>query len=201
MGTDEFKGQWGTYLSGMYQTAMMTISTSVQAVAECSYDRTEEALGYVKQIASTFNRRLPGSISEMSPDYGCFVQAWTAYGMVWPLITHMFGIQPKAHWKEIILRPRMPKEWAHAEVENVCIGIGENNNTMNVSFERNLDEEIYRFSFEKQGWRVLLDLDYNEDKEVLLDGKPTSPNYLIESKLVVEIISTGDHEIKIINKC
>jgi hypothetical protein len=83
MGTKEFTGPWGTYLSGLYRTAMMTISTSVQAVAEARYDRLNESLRFIRLIASTFNKRLPGSISDMSPDYGCFVQAWTNYGITW----------------------------------------------------------------------------------------------------------------------
>jgi len=39
-------------------------------------------MGGVWVPAQTFNRKLPGSISEMMPDYGCLVQAWTMYGIV-----------------------------------------------------------------------------------------------------------------------
>lgn len=63
-------GPYGPFLSATDKNAMMTISTGVQAVAEYQYGRTEEALWYVDKIVDAFNRVLPGSISEMMPDYG-----------------------------------------------------------------------------------------------------------------------------------
>jgi glycogen debranching enzyme len=169
MGTEEFTGEWGTYLSGMYQTAMMTISTGVQAVAECRYDRSEEALRYVNLIASTFNKRLPGSIYEMSPDYGCFVQAWTSYGLVTPLISYFFGIQPRAYWKEISIRPRLPQSWDHAEVENVQIGTGEQSNELNVSIMLGEKEDVYEIALKDKGWTVKVDLPVNHLAKVFVD--------------------------------
>ena len=47
-----------------------------------------------RKIVETFNRVSPGSISEMMPDYGCFTIAWTSYGIVVPLVQHVFGIHP-----------------------------------------------------------------------------------------------------------
>jgi glycogen debranching enzyme len=171
MGTDEFTGEWGTYLSGMYQTAMMTISTAVQAVAECRYDRSEEALRYVNLISSTFNKRLPGSIYEMSPDYGCFVQAWTAYGLVTPLISYFFGIQPRAYWKEVTIRPRLPQSWNHAEVERVKIGTGEGLNELNVSLLLSEKEDVYELSLKEIGWKVTVDLSLEPLAKVFVDDK------------------------------
>ncbi|MDR7073292.1 glycogen debranching protein [Fictibacillus barbaricus] len=169
MGTDEFTGEWGTYLSGMYQTAMMTISTGVQAVAECRYDRSDEALRYVNLIASTFNKRLPGSIYEMSPDYGCFVQAWTSYGLVTPLISYFFGIQPTAYWNEVTIRPRLPKSWNQAEVENVKIGTGERSNEVNVSILLGDTEDRYEISLKEGGWKLIIDLPLEHRSKVFVD--------------------------------
>ncbi len=81
---------------------MMTIATGVQAVAEANYGRTEEALWYMGRIVETFSRVTPGSISEMMPDFGCFTIAWTSYGIVVPLIQHVFGIQPDATQKTVV---------------------------------------------------------------------------------------------------
>ena len=88
--------QYGPFLSAVERQAMMTIATGVQAVAEARYGRIDEALWYVDRIVQTFGRTLPGSISEMMPDYGCFAIAWTSYGVMVPLIRHVFGIQPDA---------------------------------------------------------------------------------------------------------
>jgi hypothetical protein len=87
---NENVGEYGPFLSAVEKQAMMTISTGVQAVSEGNYGRTDEALWYVDRIVQTFNRKLPGSISEMMPDYGCFTIAWTSYGIVLPLIQHIF---------------------------------------------------------------------------------------------------------------
>src|SRR5206468_5550203 len=85
-------GEYGPYLSAVERQAMMTIATGVQAVSEGRYGRTDQAMWYVHRIVRTFSRTLPGSISEMMPDYGCFVIAWTSYGIVVPLIEQVFGI-------------------------------------------------------------------------------------------------------------
>ncbi len=87
-------GEYGPYLSAVAQAAMMTISTGVLAVAEATYGRADQSLWYMNRIVETFGRKLPGSISEMMPDYGDFVQAWTVYGIVVPLVEHVFGVQP-----------------------------------------------------------------------------------------------------------
>ncbi|HWJ23334.1 MAG TPA: hypothetical protein VNS52_13355, partial [Gemmatimonadaceae bacterium] len=89
-------GPYGPYLSAVERHSMMTISTGVEAVAEGSYGRIDDAMWYVNRIADTFNRRTPGSISEMMPDYGCFTIAWTSYGVVIPLVQQVFGIRPDA---------------------------------------------------------------------------------------------------------
>jgi hypothetical protein len=123
---------------------MMTISTGVQAVAEERYDRMYESLCFIELIASTFNKRLPGSISEMSPDYGCFVQAWTNYGIVWPLMTYMLGIQPRSYWKELTIRPRLPRSWHHAAVDQVHLGLNEAANRLKLEIKFSENEDVYR---------------------------------------------------------
>jgi hypothetical protein len=178
MGTDEFTGEWGTYLSGMDQTHMMTISTGVQAVAESRYDRMDEALRYINLIASTFNKRLPGSISEMSPDYGCFVQAWTSYGLVWPLMSYIFGIQPKAYWKEVTIRPRLPQLWNKIEVENVQIGTGMQANECNLFICLNEKEDIYEISLKEKGWKLLVDLPLEQSQRVFVDEQEVTVDVL-----------------------
>ena len=89
----------------------MTISTGVQAVAEAQYGRIDEALWYVGRIVETLDRTLPGSINEMMPDYGCFAISWTSYGIMVPLIEHVFGIRPDAVHRTVVLDPQVPTGW------------------------------------------------------------------------------------------
>lgn len=111
MHTKEFIGEYGMYLEGLRKNAMMTISTGVMAVAQARYGYTDRALELIKLIMKSFSMATPGSICEMSPDYGCFVQAWTAYGVVVPVIKYFFGIQPDAEQKKITIVPKLPAEW------------------------------------------------------------------------------------------
>ena len=115
-------GPYGPYLSATERLHMMTIATGVQAVAEANYGRTEEALWYMDRIAETFNRVTPGSISEMMPDYGCFTIAWTSYGIVVPLIQHVFGIEPDAVGKTVRFAPHMPEDWKEMSIEDLPVG-------------------------------------------------------------------------------
>lgn len=120
--TAEFTGRFGLYLSGINQTSMMTISTGVGAVSQARYHRMEAALGMIHQICSTRNLRFPGSPSEMSPDWGCFIQAWTGYGLAYPVVRQFFGINPIAHERKLVLAPHPPRSWPVASLKQVRVG-------------------------------------------------------------------------------
>ena len=139
-------------LSAVERQAMMTISTGVQAVAEGNYGRTAEAMWYVDRIVQTFNRITPGSISEMMPDYGCFTIAWTSYGIVLPLIEHVFGIRPDAANKTIVFEPHLPAGWEDISIEELPVG------TNLISFSRTRSEKavIYDIEARDDGWSFVL---------------------------------------------
>lgn len=119
MRKDDFIGRYGMYLDALTQRAMMTINTGVLAVAEAMYGHADEALALLEKLFDTYSMATPGSISEMSPDYGCFVQAWTVYSVMLPVVRFFFGIDPKASEGRIILAPCMPGKWENAEIKNV----------------------------------------------------------------------------------
>src|SRR6266550_4148056 len=145
---NENVGAYGPFLSAVERQAMMTISTGVQAVSEGNYGRTDEALWYVDKIVQTFNRKSPGSIAEMMPDYGCFTIAWTGYGIVLPLIQHVFGIQPDAMNKTVVFEPHLPTGWENISVDNLAIG------TTIVSFSRAKTARGIEYTIEarESGW-------------------------------------------------
>ena len=145
-------GAYGPFLSAVDRQAMMTIATGVQAVAEARYGRIDEALWYVGRIVETFNRALPGSISEMMPDYGCFAIAWTSYGIVLPLIEHVFGVQPDAVHKTVVFDPQVPAGWEDMSIEDLPVG------TNTLSFSRTKTERgiEYRVDASESGWTFVL---------------------------------------------
>ena len=124
----------------MKQAAAMTISTGVMAVAQARYGYSDRALELIERMFSSFSRSTPGSISEMSPDYGCFVQAWTAYAAVVPVVSYFFGIKPQADRNVICFEPVMPGKWNAAALEEVRVLDGE----LSVFYERKDGKEIYR---------------------------------------------------------
>lgn len=111
MRNEDFIGEYGSYLSGSFRQHTMTISTGVHAVAEAKYGNAEASLDLLKRMNRTFSKVLPGSMSEMSPDYGCVVQAWTVYALVVPIVSHFIGLQPEAYNNQLVIQPNLPSSW------------------------------------------------------------------------------------------
>ena len=58
----------------------------------------------------------------MMPDYGCFTIAWTSYGIVVPLIQHVFGIQPDAIHRTVVFEPHLPTGWEDIRIDDLPVG-------------------------------------------------------------------------------
>jgi hypothetical protein len=111
------------------------LNTSVMAVAEANYGRMSESLRYVTFIASELDTEQPGALPELfdSPDYPYFqdftsramvMQAWSSYGVEWPVIYHFLGVRPDIPNREIWVLPDLPPEWPTLSVDNIRIGGG-----------------------------------------------------------------------------
>ena len=163
-------GEYGPFLSAVDRGAMMTISTGVQAVSEANYGRTDDALWYVDKIVQTFNRTTPGSISEMMPDYGCFTIGWTSYGIVIPLIRHIFGIQPDAVNKTVVFDPHLPTGWEDMSIEDLPVG------TNTISFSRAKTGKGVEYGIEARdrGWNFVLRGTEVPGAKYYLNGRPIS---------------------------
>lgn len=105
-----------------YTGAVMTLPTGVSAIGENNYGNPDGALDYLKRMTRSFGFALPGSIYEVSPDYGMFTQAWNMYSYAVPIVTQFFGIRPDAGNKVIYIRPQMPSTWEEASIQKVQIG-------------------------------------------------------------------------------
>ena len=84
-----------------YTGAVMTLPTGVQAISENNYGRPDQAMNYLNRMTRTFSYALPGSMYEVSPDYGMVVQALNIYSFAVPIVHQFFGIRPMASKKEI----------------------------------------------------------------------------------------------------
>ena len=145
-------GEYGPFLSAVEEQRMMTIATGVQSVAEGKYGRTAEAMWYVDKIVRTFNRKLPGSISEMMPDWGCFTIAWTSYGIVVPLIQHIFGIQADAVNKTVVFDPHLPAGWENISIDDLPIGA----NVISFSRSKTVRGIEYVVEAKQNGWSFVV---------------------------------------------
>lgn len=160
-------GPYGPYLSAVEGKYMMTIATGVQAMAEAKYGRTDEALWYADKIAETFGMALPGSISEMMPDYGCPVQGWTIYGLACPLVTHIFGIQPDAYNKSIIIEPHLPTNWQKLAISNLPVG----DNIISLTILKSKNSIEYELTADKPDWSYVFPVREYSWNEIFVNGE------------------------------
>ncbi|MEM8893921.1 MAG: glycogen debranching protein, partial [Bacteroidota bacterium] len=163
---DENSDQSSGWKSFSYVGAVMTLPTGVQAVAEANYGNTDEVINYMHMLHNSFGYALPGSMYEVSPDYGQMVQAWNIYGVAVPLVNHLFGIKPIAHEKKIVVAPALPDKWGEASIENVVVG----NTSLDFSYDQNSDTHNYRVNVQDNDWTVLLIIPVGHNK-VKINGE------------------------------
>ena len=163
-------GEYGPFLSAVERQAMMTIATGVQAVAEARYGRIDESLWYVNRIVETFGRTLPGSVSEMMPDYGCFTIGWTSYGVVVPLIQHVFGIRPDAVHRTVVFDPQVPSGWEDMSIADLPVGT----NVISFARARTGEGVEYRIEARDDGWTFVLKGKAEPGARYSVNGKPVS---------------------------
>ena len=108
------------------------------------------ALNYLKRMTRTFSYALPGSIYEVSPDYGMVTQAWNVYGFAVPVVEQFFGITPNAADKKVTIRPQMPSTWKNASLENVLVG----DNEISIYFSEKEGMQTVEISQTKDSWQV-----------------------------------------------
>jgi glycogen debranching enzyme len=114
-----------------------TLPNSVMAVGEANYGRlaNDEALFYMRAIAKQLDLEMPGALPEIipSPEYDPFVdfrdramfmQAWSSYGVQWPVIYHFLGIRPNVPAGSLTVVPDVPNSWPGLSVRNLQVGGG-----------------------------------------------------------------------------
>ena len=153
-----------------YTGAVMTLPTGVQAISENNYGRPDQALNYLNRMTRTFSYALPGSMYEVSPDYGMVVQAWNIYSFAVPIVRQFFGIRPMASKKEILFTPQMPSTWEYAQLESVKIA----DNTIDIDYK-------------KEGKKISLIIEQtNKEFKLILD-----PTNLLPGKTVQVVRQNG----------
>jgi len=154
-----------------YTGAVMTLPTGVQAVAENNYGRPDEAYSLLKRMMKSFSFALPGSIYEVSPDFGMFSQAWNMYAFGEPIIKQFFGIKPLAHLKTIHISPLLPIKLADGKIQNVEIG----ENLIGMSFIQKSESQTFNISQKNGSWKLILAQPKGKFNIWKLNGKVVKP--------------------------
>ncbi|WP_143962809.1 alpha-L-rhamnosidase-related protein [Litoribacter populi] len=166
-----------------YTGAVMTLPTGVQAIAENNYVRPDQALDYLQRMTRSFGFALPGSIYEVSPDYGMMAQAWNLYSYAVPIVTQFFGIKPQAGKKKVVISPLMPGDWEEASIENVMIG----DNDISLAFTRTEKGIELELTQQKEDWEIEFSFPDGQYETWILNGEELTPeraerNQFIKSK-------------------
>lgn len=187
-GSDEgsFKGS----SSFSYTGAVMTLPTSVQAIAENNYGNPDAALDYIKRMTRSFSFAFPGSMYEVSPDYGMISQAWNIYGFAIPIVQQFFGINPDAASKTVTVKPQMPKDWDDVALENVKI----RDNAVSVFYTKTNNQIKLRVTQTQPDWTMKLilpkELDAKSFRSSSSSNQTTTDenNFILSGKGEVELI-------------
>ena len=160
---DERQEKASKWKSFSYVGAVMTLPTGVQAIAEAKYGNPDKALEYLKMLQHSFSYALPGSMYEVSPDFGMMTQAWNIYAVTVPVVEEFFGIQPKAWKNEIVIRPNLPTEWTDVSLDNIKIG----DNKVDISAKRVDNVMEFRIS-QMYNWKMIFE--FQGAKHIIYDG-------------------------------
>ena len=175
-----------------YVGAVMTLPTGVQAVAESTYGNTEEAFELIQKLRNSFSYAAPGSIYEVSPDYGMLVQAWNLYGMSVPIVKHFFGIKPEAGSQKITIEPDFPQDWIKANLNDLPVG---DRYLTYAKFDSG-PSTYYSFNMSEDGWTINLILPQTESL-ILVNGQEADPAVLDNPPRLLLELKGNNFEIEV----
>lgn len=154
-----------------YVGAVMTLPTGVQAIAENNYGRPNQALDYLQRMTRSFSYALPGSIYEVSPDFGMITQAWTLYSYAVPIVQQFFGILPRAYERTVLLRPQMPDAWPEAQLERIRVG----DNEINVKYQKSEEGLELEVTQTQANWTIIFEFPKDQYSNWTLNGNSVRP--------------------------
>ncbi|MCX6044622.1 MAG: hypothetical protein NT075_05870 [Chloroflexi bacterium] len=117
----EFCNEWGMYLNPDRHD-VMSINTGLLALAHMRYGWIDQALDLVQRMVKTLLLYMPGAISEALPNQWCFIQLWSALGVISPVVEGVFGIEPRAGERKLRVVPNLPTTWDQVAMRQVHIG-------------------------------------------------------------------------------
>jgi hypothetical protein len=140
-------------------------------------------------MTKSFSFALPGSIYEVSPDYGMVAQAWNLYSYGVPIVQQFFGIQPNAAEKTIIIQPQMPSTWDKASLENVSVG----DNEISIYYEKSGKSLSLTIEQKKTDWKIVIALPKGKFQQVIVNGEKVKTT----SDIKLDYVESKQRSIKL----
>lgn len=122
LATPEWLTEYGIVLNAATDRQVMSLPTGALAVALARYGEADAALDMILRLTRAFGKATPGTISEYSPDGGCFLQLWSSYGVIWPVVRYIFGLDPDVGRRQVICAPQLPTAWPSARLAAIPLG-------------------------------------------------------------------------------
>lgn len=193
-----FTNKFGTYIAGIERPDDVTIDekpfqkdstftynravmpNAGPVIAAARYGLPDTALLYMYKALNSFSYATPGTIYEVSPDYGMFVQAWNITCVNIPLIQYFFGVDPDAYKKEITIHLQMPADWKAASLKNLLVG----NTKISIQYKKENNAVTCIIQSSAPGWKIHFVTDAHTGT-IEVNNKIFNPN-----KRLIELIST-----------
>jgi glycogen debranching enzyme len=218
-----FTGATGFFQQGQSLPAIQgnlqasAVNTGVMAIAEANYGRMDQSLRYVSFLANELDVEQPGALPELfdSPGYTYFppfnggmgtqefggamvMQAWSSYGIHWPLVELYLGIKPDAPAKTLAVVPDLPGSWKELSIDNLHVG----SDQIAVSAKRAGINYITTVSA-PAGWSLAIGYTFpvnTQVKSVRLNGSPAAFQIVNTNRgeeIHVQTNSGGTQEVRI----
>jgi glycogen debranching enzyme len=121
MHSPEFSTAWGLCLHPD-RRSVMSINTGMLGLAAARYGLNDTALEIVRRMADALPYHMPGAISEALPDQWCFIQLWSALGVISPSVECFLGVAPRAAARLLRVVPNLPATWERLEAGRLRVG-------------------------------------------------------------------------------
>jgi len=215
-----FTGTTGFFQQGQSLPAIpgdreaSAVNTGAMAIAEANYGRMDQSLRYVEFVADELDVEQPGALPELfdSPDYKYFsggnpfggamvMQAWSSYGIHWPLEELYLGIKPDAPAKTLAIVPDLPGSWKELSIDNLHVG----SDQIEVSVKRAGINYVTTVSA-PAGWRLTIGYSFpvnTQIKSVRLNHSPAAFQIVNTNRgeeIHVQTNSGGTQEVRIQTK-
>jgi hypothetical protein len=124
------------------ERSIFTLNSAIAAVSEGNYGRlgADQQQFYMRGNARSQLDpdiwEMPGAMPEIvpSPDFGANIdrlftersmvlQAWGAYGVLWPVIHHWLGVSPDIGRDKVAVVPQLPTDQPKASADGVKLGV------------------------------------------------------------------------------